>query len=83
MPDADGNQIMKVLSALSFLPEIKERKEAAFKAEKFSVLNFPPQSKNDAIFEVVAIFDPASEDAQKMAPIIQTLRRGSQISKAS
>lgn len=75
LPDLDADTIMKVISALSFLPEIKERRTASFQAEKYSVLHYPPQKPDEAVFEVTAIFDPASEDAQKMAPIIQTLRR--------
>ena len=75
LPDLPADKIMKVISALSFLPEIKERRTATFQAEKYSVLHYPPQKDTEAVFEVTAVFDPASEDAQKMAPIIQTLRQ--------
>ena len=60
---------MKTASALSFLPEIKERKSVQF-AETDSLVKFAPERPDDAVFEVVAIFDPASYDAQKMVPII-------------
>jgi len=71
----NGDLVMKTASALSFLPEIKERKSVQFAAGGGGLLTFPPERPNDAIFEVVAIFDPASYDAQKMVPIINTLRK--------
>ena len=75
LPDSDSDTILNVLLALSFLPEIKERRSIQFAQEEYSVLHYPPSQENEAVFEVIAIFDPASEDAQKMVPIIQTLRK--------
>ena len=70
----NGDMVMKTASALSFLPEIKERKTVQF-AEAAGLIKFAPERPDEAIFEVVAIFDPASYDAQKMVPIINTLRK--------
>ena len=74
LADSDSDTILNVLLALSFLPEIKERRSIQFLQEEHSVLHYPPAENGGAVFEVIAIFDPASEDAQKMVPIIKTLR---------
>jgi len=72
----DGDMIMKTASALSFLPEIRDRKTVQFAPKsEYSLLRFPPMDESAAVFEVIAIFDPASYDAQKMVPIISTLKQ--------
>ncbi len=71
----DNDVIMKTINVLSSQVEIKSRKTITFPVAKYSLLDFEPLRKDEASFDVVAVLDPASEDAQKMIPIISTLRK--------
>jgi UDP-glucose:glycoprotein glucosyltransferase len=43
--------------------------------EDFTVVKLPPKQQNDPFFDVVAILDPASRGAQKLAPLLILLRQ--------
>ncbi|KAL9964464.1 hypothetical protein ACROYT_G028110 [Oculina patagonica] len=64
--------IMKVSSAL-ISRDKRSRQEIAFKASEHSVMNIKP-NHDGASFDVVAVLDPLSQAAQKIAPILMVFQ---------
>ncbi|XP_003928254.3 UDP-glucose:glycoprotein glucosyltransferase 2 isoform X2 [Saimiri boliviensis] len=66
--------IMKVDALMSFLPKHASRYDVAFLKENHSVIKLNPQ-ENDTFFDVIAIVDPLTREAQKMAQLLLVLRK--------
>lgn len=64
--------IMKVDSLVSSLPNRGSRYDVTFLKENHSIIKMSPQ-ENDMFFDVVAIVDPLTREAQKMAQILIVL----------
>ncbi|XP_051564651.1 UDP-glucose:glycoprotein glucosyltransferase 2-like isoform X1 [Myxocyprinus asiaticus] len=64
--------IMKVDALLTAAPKGEARKEVKFLKDKHSVLKLA-QREDEVFFDVVAIVDPLSRDAQKLAPLLIVL----------
>uniref|UniRef100_A0AAY5ED61 UDP-glucose ceramide glucosyltransferase-like 1 n=1 Tax=Electrophorus electricus TaxID=8005 RepID=A0AAY5ED61_ELEEL len=61
--------IMKVDALLSAAPKDEARKDVQFAKDKFSVLHLAPR-EDEVFYDVVAIVDPLTRDAQKLAPLL-------------
>ncbi|XP_078224542.1 UDP-glucose:glycoprotein glucosyltransferase 2 isoform X4 [Callithrix jacchus] len=66
--------IMKVDALTSFLPKDASRYDVTFLKENHSVIKMNPQ-ENDTFFDVIAIVDPLTREAQKMAQLLIVLRK--------
>ncbi|XP_060731662.1 UDP-glucose:glycoprotein glucosyltransferase 2 isoform X3 [Tachysurus vachellii] len=64
--------IMKVDALLSAAPKTEARKEIKFVKDKHSVLHLSPR-EDEVFFDVVAIVDPLTREAQKLAPLLIVL----------
>uniref|UniRef100_A0A2K5F4S6 UDP-glucose ceramide glucosyltransferase-like 1 n=3 Tax=Aotus nancymaae TaxID=37293 RepID=A0A2K5F4S6_AOTNA len=64
--------IMKVDALMSFLPNHASRYDVTFLKENHSVIKMNPQ-ENDTFFDVIAIVDPLTREAQKMAQLLVVL----------
>ncbi|XP_062861510.1 UDP-glucose:glycoprotein glucosyltransferase 2 [Trichomycterus rosablanca] len=64
--------IMKVDALLSAAPKVEARKDIKFVKDKHSVLHLAPR-ENEVFFDVVAVVDPLTRDAQKMVPVLIVL----------
>ncbi|XP_017385548.1 UDP-glucose:glycoprotein glucosyltransferase 2 isoform X2 [Cebus imitator] len=64
--------IMKVDALMSFLPKHASRYDVTFLKENHSVIKMNPQ-ENDTFFDVIAIVDPLTREAQKMAQLLVVL----------
>uniref|UniRef100_A0A8C8SRN2 UDP-glucose ceramide glucosyltransferase-like 1 n=1 Tax=Pelusios castaneus TaxID=367368 RepID=A0A8C8SRN2_9SAUR len=64
--------IMKVDSLLSSLPKTVIRQNAEFLKEQHSLVKIDPQ-QNEPFYDVVAIVDPLTREAQKMAHLLIVL----------
>ncbi|XP_017806856.1 UDP-glucose:glycoprotein glucosyltransferase 2 isoform X2 [Papio anubis] len=64
--------IMKVDALMSSLPKRASRYDVTFLRENHSVIKMNPQ-ENDTFFDVIAIVDPLTRQAQKMAQLLVVL----------
>ncbi|XP_029460576.1 UDP-glucose:glycoprotein glucosyltransferase 2 isoform X2 [Rhinatrema bivittatum] len=64
--------VMKVDALLSSIPKGEPRKDIKFLKEQHSVIKINPR-QNEAFFDVVAIVDPLTREAQKMAHFLIVL----------
>ncbi|KAK9969355.1 hypothetical protein ABG768_027534 [Culter alburnus] len=64
--------IMKVDALLSASPKGEARKDVRFLKDKHSVLQLA-QREDEVFYDVVAIVDPLTRDAQKLAPLLAVL----------
>uniref|UniRef100_A0A2K6LNW1 UDP-glucose ceramide glucosyltransferase-like 1 n=1 Tax=Rhinopithecus bieti TaxID=61621 RepID=A0A2K6LNW1_RHIBE len=64
--------IMKVDALMSSLPKRASRYDVTFLRENHSVIKMNPQ-ENDMFFDVIAIVDPLTREAQKMAQLLIVL----------
>ncbi|XP_048049658.1 UDP-glucose:glycoprotein glucosyltransferase 2 isoform X1 [Megalobrama amblycephala] len=64
--------IMKVDALLSASPKGEARKDIKFLKDKHSVLQLA-QREDEVFYDVVAIVDPLTRDAQKLAPLLAVL----------
>uniref|UniRef100_A0A2K5VIE0 UDP-glucose ceramide glucosyltransferase-like 1 n=1 Tax=Macaca fascicularis TaxID=9541 RepID=A0A2K5VIE0_MACFA len=64
--------IMKVDALMSSLPKRASRYDVTFLRENHSVIKMNPQ-ENDTFFDVIAIVDPLTREAQKMAQLLVVL----------
>ncbi|KAM6293155.1 UDP-glucose:glycoprotein glucosyltransferase 2 isoform 3-T6 [Porphyrio hochstetteri] len=65
--------IMKIDALLSSLPKTEMRQEAELLKEEHSVVKVDPQ-QNEPFYDVVAIVDPLTREAQKMAHLLIVLK---------
>ncbi|XP_076453817.1 UDP-glucose:glycoprotein glucosyltransferase 1-like isoform X2 [Babylonia areolata] len=74
LPGSRGSDmVMKVSALLSTQASTVTRHKVAFKGDTYSVVKIPAAEDSPA-FTVEAIVDPASREAQKLAPILQILQ---------
>ncbi|XDV30422.1 hypothetical protein PO909_033347 [Leuciscus waleckii] len=64
--------IMKVDALLTASPKGESRKDVKFLKDKHSVLQLA-QREDEVFYDVVAIVDPLTRDAQKLAPLLAVL----------
>ncbi|XP_072217611.1 UDP-glucose:glycoprotein glucosyltransferase 2 isoform X2 [Excalfactoria chinensis] len=65
--------IMKIDALLSSLPKTETRQDAKLLREQHSVVKIEPQ-ENDPFYDVIAIVDPLTREAQKMAHLLIVLK---------
>ncbi|KAJ8270389.1 hypothetical protein GJAV_G00113890, partial [Gymnothorax javanicus] len=66
--------VMKVDSLLSSQPKAEARIEYTFFEDRYSAVKLRP-SEGEVYFDVVAVVDPVTRDAQKLAPLLLVLRK--------
>ncbi|XP_041700149.1 UDP-glucose:glycoprotein glucosyltransferase 2 isoform X2 [Coregonus clupeaformis] len=64
--------VMKVDALLAAAPKGEGRKDVRFVKDKHSVLHLAPR-EDQVFYDVVAIVDPVTRDAQKMSPLLIVL----------
>ncbi|KAF7485882.1 hypothetical protein GHT09_002340 [Marmota monax] len=64
--------IMKADALVSSLPKQASRYDVTFLRENHSIIKINPQ-ENDMVFDVIAIVDPLTREAQKMAQLLTVL----------
>ncbi|XP_039101650.1 UDP-glucose:glycoprotein glucosyltransferase 2 isoform X1 [Hyaena hyaena] len=64
--------VMKVDALISSLPKRESRYDITFLKENHSIIKINPQD-NDMFFDVIAIVDPLTREAQKMAQLLIVL----------
>ncbi|XP_037655622.1 UDP-glucose:glycoprotein glucosyltransferase 2 [Choloepus didactylus] len=64
--------VMKVDALVSSLPKCVSRQDVTFLKENHSIIKISPQ-ENDMFFDVIAIVDPLTREAQKMAQLLTVL----------
>ncbi|KAG5893498.1 hypothetical protein JTB14_010548 [Gonioctena quinquepunctata] len=69
-----SDAMMKIISLLISRPQTKSRFEITYFGDEHSVLKIPPAHPDQVAFDIVAIMDPVSRGAQKLAPILQALQ---------
>ncbi|XP_055734580.1 UDP-glucose:glycoprotein glucosyltransferase 2 isoform X2 [Salvelinus fontinalis] len=64
--------VMKVDALLAAAPKGEGRRDLRFVKDEHSVLHFAPR-EDEVFYDVVAIVDPVTRDAQKMSPLLIVL----------
>jgi len=70
-----SDQAMLVAGLLTSRPVMKSRQEITFKSDQHSVIHMDPRHVDRPAFDVVAIVDPVSRGAQKIAPVLLVLQQ--------
>uniref|UniRef100_H0ZLM7 UDP-glucose ceramide glucosyltransferase-like 1 n=1 Tax=Taeniopygia guttata TaxID=59729 RepID=H0ZLM7_TAEGU len=65
--------IMKIDALLSSLPKTEMRQDVELLKEQHSVVKFEPQ-ENDPFYDIIAIVDPLTREAQKMTHLLIVLK---------
>ncbi|XP_074048017.1 UDP-glucose:glycoprotein glucosyltransferase 2 isoform X2 [Macrotis lagotis] len=73
-PKRGSDLVMKVDALLSSMPKSESRHDVTFPKEQHSVININPQ-ENDIFYDVIAIVDPLTREAQKMTQLLIVLGR--------
>ncbi|XP_047197614.1 UDP-glucose:glycoprotein glucosyltransferase 1 isoform X1 [Hippoglossus stenolepis] len=72
--DRASDLVMKVDALLSSQPKGEARVEYDFADDRYSAVKIRPK-EGDVYFDVVAVVDPATRDAQKLAPLLLVLKQ--------
>ncbi|KAL4624741.1 UDP-glucose:glycoprotein glucosyltransferase 1 isoform X2 [Arapaima gigas] len=72
--DQASDLVMKVDALLSSQPKGEARVKHAFFEDRYSAVKIRPR-ENEMYFEVVAVVDPVTRDAQKLAPLLLVLKQ--------
>ncbi|XP_047466764.1 UDP-glucose:glycoprotein glucosyltransferase 1 isoform X2 [Mugil cephalus] len=72
--DRASDLVMKVDSLLSSQPKGEPRMEYGFADDRHSAVKIRPK-EGDVYFDVVAVVDPVTRDAQKLAPLLLVLKQ--------
>ncbi|XP_057190246.1 UDP-glucose:glycoprotein glucosyltransferase 1 isoform X1 [Triplophysa rosa] len=72
--DRASDLVMKVDSLLSSQPKVEARMEHTFAEDKYSAMKIRPKEQ-EVYFDVVAIVDPVTRGAQKLAPFLLVLKQ--------
>ncbi|XP_066537014.1 UDP-glucose:glycoprotein glucosyltransferase 1 isoform X2 [Hoplias malabaricus] len=72
--DSASDLVMKVDALLSSQPKGEARVEHSFAAERYSAVKIRPKEE-EVYFDVVAVVDPVTRDAQKLAPLLLVLKQ--------
>uniref|UniRef100_A0A671VZC3 UDP-glucose glycoprotein glucosyltransferase 2 n=1 Tax=Sparus aurata TaxID=8175 RepID=A0A671VZC3_SPAAU len=71
-PCSASDLVMKVDALLTAAPKGEVRRDVHFIKDSHSVLNLSPR-ENEVFYDVVAIVDPLTREAQKMSPLLIVL----------
>nr|XP_023674332.1 UDP-glucose:glycoprotein glucosyltransferase 1 isoform X2 [Paramormyrops kingsleyae] len=71
--DGASDLVMKVDALLSSQPKGEARVEHTFFEDRYSAVKIRPR-ENEVYFDVVAVVDPVTRDAQKLVPLLTTLK---------
>uniref|UniRef100_A0AAR2L2Z5 UDP-glucose ceramide glucosyltransferase-like 1 n=1 Tax=Pygocentrus nattereri TaxID=42514 RepID=A0AAR2L2Z5_PYGNA len=72
--DRASDLVMKVDALLSSQPKGEARIEYGFMADRYSAVKIRPKEE-EVYFDVVAVVDPVTRDAQKLAPLLLVLKQ--------
>ncbi|KAL1021949.1 hypothetical protein UPYG_G00020290 [Umbra pygmaea] len=72
--DRASDLVMKIDSLLSSQPKGEARIEHIFSDDRYSAVKIRP-TEGDVYFDMVAIVDPVTRDAQKLAPLLLVLKK--------
>ncbi|XP_008397948.1 UDP-glucose:glycoprotein glucosyltransferase 1 isoform X1 [Poecilia reticulata] len=72
--DRASDLVMKVDALLSSQPKGESRIEYGFSDDRHSAVKIRPK-EGDVYFDVIAVVDPVTRDAQKMAPLLSVLKQ--------
>ncbi|KAG7229211.1 hypothetical protein INR49_013154 [Caranx melampygus] len=72
--DRASDLVMKVDALLSSQPKGEPRVEYDFADDRYSAVKIRPK-EGDVYFDVVAVVDPVTRDAQKLAPLLLVLKQ--------
>ncbi|KAG1934951.1 UDP-glucose:glycoprotein glucosyltransferase 1 isoform X1 [Pimephales promelas] len=72
--DRASDLVMKVDSLLSSQPKGEARIEHTFAEDRYSAVKIRPKEE-EVYFDVVAVLDPVTRDAQKLAPLLLVLKQ--------
>uniref|UniRef100_A0A8C9XX53 UDP-glucose ceramide glucosyltransferase-like 1 n=1 Tax=Sander lucioperca TaxID=283035 RepID=A0A8C9XX53_SANLU len=72
--EEDSDLVMKVDALLSSQPKGEARVEYDFADDRYSAVKIRPK-EGDVYFDVVAVVDPVTRDAQKLAPLLLVLKQ--------
>ncbi|XP_041954806.1 UDP-glucose:glycoprotein glucosyltransferase 1 isoform X1 [Alosa sapidissima] len=72
--DRASDLVMKVDSLLSSQPKGEARMEYGFADDRYSAVKIRPKEE-EVYFDVVAVVDPVTRDAQKLAPLLLVLKQ--------
>ncbi|XP_072313338.1 UDP-glucose:glycoprotein glucosyltransferase 1 isoform X1 [Eucyclogobius newberryi] len=72
--DRASDLVMKVDALLSSQPKGEARVEYGFADDRYSAVKIRPK-EGDVYFDVVAVVDPVTRDAQKLAPFLMVLKQ--------
>nr|XP_020469630.1 UDP-glucose:glycoprotein glucosyltransferase 1 isoform X2 [Monopterus albus] len=72
--DRASDLVMKVDALLSSQPKGEARVEYGFADDRYSAVKLRP-TEGDVYFDAVAIVDPVTRDAQKLAPLLLVLKQ--------
>uniref|UniRef100_A0A8C8IYC8 UDP-glucose ceramide glucosyltransferase-like 1 n=1 Tax=Oncorhynchus tshawytscha TaxID=74940 RepID=A0A8C8IYC8_ONCTS len=72
--DRASDLVMKIDSLLSSQPKGEARIEHAFADDQYSAVKIRP-TEGDVYFDMVAVIDPVTRDAQKLAPLLLVLKK--------
>ncbi|XP_030630262.1 UDP-glucose:glycoprotein glucosyltransferase 1 isoform X2 [Chanos chanos] len=72
--DRASDLVMKVDSLLSSQPKGEARIEYTFAEDRYSAVKIRPREE-EVYFDVVAVVDPVTRDAQKLAPLLLVLKQ--------
>uniref|UniRef100_A0A7N6AGI9 UDP-glucose ceramide glucosyltransferase-like 1 n=1 Tax=Anabas testudineus TaxID=64144 RepID=A0A7N6AGI9_ANATE len=72
--DRASDLVMKVDALLSSQPKGEARVEYGFADDRYSAVKIRPK-EGDMYFDVVAVVDPVTRDAQKLAPLLLVLKQ--------
>ena len=70
---AVSDQAMVVAGLLATRPAGKPRSEVTFRSDQHSVITLDPAHADQPAFDIVAVVDPVSRGAQKVAPLVAVL----------
>ncbi|XP_077988302.1 UDP-glucose:glycoprotein glucosyltransferase 1-like isoform X2 [Glandiceps talaboti] len=71
--DGLSDLVMKIDALLTASPQSEERKDVSFRATEHSVLTLEPEDNDSIVFDVVAILDPLTREAQKWTALFISL----------
>uniref|UniRef100_A0A8C8GDG2 UDP-glucose ceramide glucosyltransferase-like 1 n=1 Tax=Oncorhynchus tshawytscha TaxID=74940 RepID=A0A8C8GDG2_ONCTS len=72
--DRASDLVMKIDSLLSSQPKGEARIEHAFADDRYSAIKIRP-TEGEVYFDMVAVVDPVTRDAQKLAPLLLVLKK--------
>lgn len=73
-PGDMSDMMMKVAGVLQSKPQSKGRSNVVLRSELYSVISLPAKESSMPAFDIVAICDPVSNAAQKIAPVLLVLQ---------